>query len=135
MQIGKTDCPSVQMSFNTMLEGFERHAATTGQENPMEMMRKQNEAIQTDLQRAGEERVRQQLEALRRKNAEQEAELERTKAELLNRQEFYEQNAPPQVVGQLPEIFGDLAAKDARFKKERGKREAKIEEVADDFEL
>ena len=50
MQIGKTDCPSVQMSFNTMLEGFERHAATTGQENPMEMMRKQNEAIKTDLQ-------------------------------------------------------------------------------------
>ena len=79
--------------------------------------------------------MRQQIEALRTKNEAAEAELERTRTELLNRKEFYEQNAPPQVVGQLPEIFGDLAQKDARFKKERRGREAKIEEVADDFEL
>ena len=91
-----------------MLEGFERHAATTGQENPLDAMRKQNDEIKANLGNLQTKELQKRIHQLQQKNMKEEAELGRTEAELLARKRFYEENAPPQVQHQIPAIFRGL---------------------------
>ena len=99
------------MSWNTMMEGFKRHEKTTGQ-NPLKMAEKQNEMIKTQVETLVKEKAKEELEAkvaeLRRQNEEKEVELEKQKRELIERERYYRENAPPQVRAQMAATFGKV---------------------------
>ena len=113
------------MSWNTMMEGFKRHEKTTGQ-NPLKMAEKQNEMIKSQVETLVKEKAKEELEAkvaeLRRQNEEKEAELEKQKRELIERERYYRENAPPQVRAQMAATFGRVTPK---------KEESRFEELDD----
>ena len=94
----------LQMSWNTMMEGFSRHEKETGQ-NPLEMAKEQNSNIQKELEKCRRQELEAKIEELRKSNLEKEAELERQRREVLERERFYLENGPPQVQGQVRVVF------------------------------
>ena len=122
-------CVHLQMSWNTMMEGFKRHEETTGQ-NPLKMAEKQNEMIKTQVENLVKEKAKEELEAkvteLRRQNEEKEAELERQKREIMERERYYRENAPPQVRAQMAATFGELVPP------QKKKEESRFEELDSD---
>ena len=117
------------MSWNTMMEGFKRHEKTTGQ-NPLKMAEKQNEMIKTQVENLVKEKAKEELEAkvaeLRRQNEEKEAELERQRREILERERYYRENAPPQVRAQMAATFGGVVVPQGR------EEESRFEELDDE---
>ena len=117
------------MSWNTMMEGFKRHEKTTGQ-NPLKMAEKQNEMIKTQVENLVKEKAKEELEAkvaeLRRLNEEKEAELEKQKREIMERERYYRENAPPQVRAQMAATFGRVVPT-----QEEKKEESRFEELDD----
>ena len=113
------------MSWNTMMEGFKRHEETTGQ-NPMKMAEKQNEMIKTQVENLVKEKAKEELEAkvteLMRQNEEKEVELEKQKREIMERERYYRENAPPQVRAQMAATFERVVPK---------KEESRFEELED----
>ena len=119
----------LQMSWNTMMEGFKRHEKTTGQ-NPLKMAEKQNEMIKTQVENLVKEKAKEELEAkvaeLRRLNEEKEAELEKQKREIMERERYYRENAPPQVRAQMAATFGRVVPT-----QEEKMEESRFEELDD----
>ena len=108
-----------------MMEGFKRHEETTGQ-NPLKMAEKQNEMIKTQVENLVKEKAKEELEAkvteLMRQNEEKEAELEKQKREIMERERYYRENAPPQVRAQMAATFERVVPK---------KEESRFEELED----
>jgi hypothetical protein len=94
-------------------------AQTTGQENPLETIRRQDAETRRLLEARGqapeakrpgdrEVDLRKQLTEVQEQTEAAEKRVAAMAAELAARRQFYEANAPPQVRKQLPEIFGDV---------------------------
>ncbi len=94
-------------------------AQTTGQENPLETIRRQDAETRRLLETRGQvpeakrpgdrdDILRKQLTEVQEQTEAAEKRVAAMAAELAARRQFYEANAPPQVRKQLPEIFGDV---------------------------
>jgi hypothetical protein len=94
-------------------------AQTTGQENPLEAIRRQDaetrrlleargQAPEAKRQGHGDDSLRKQLTEVQEQTEAAEKRVAAMAAELAARRQFYEANAPPQVRKQLPVIFGDV---------------------------
>jgi hypothetical protein len=94
-------------------------AQTTGQENPLETIRRQDAETRRLLETRGQApeakrpghgdgSLRKQLTEVQEQTEAAEKRVAALAAELAARRQFYEANAPPQVRKQLPEIFGDV---------------------------
>ena len=120
------------MSWNSLLEGFRRHEATTGQENPLHTLKRHNDEIRDSLTTG---QFKDQLEEARRKNVAEAERIERMKAELLGRKQFYEENSPPQVRERTPEMFRSLEELDPRFRSQAGTGDgSRFQEIEDEDE-
>ena len=107
------------MSWNTMMEGFTRHEVATGQ-NPLKMAEEQNrqikEQVEVQVAAAKKKELEAKVEELRRRNEEADARLEKQRREILEKERFYRENAPPQVRAQLGRIFrGEVEEEEGRF--------------------
>jgi hypothetical protein len=94
-------------------------AQTTGQENPLETIRRQNAETRRLLEARGQApevkrpghgdgSLRKQLTEVQQQTEAAEKRVAAMAAELAARRQFYEANASSQVRKQIPEIFGDV---------------------------
>jgi hypothetical protein len=115
-------------------------AQTTGQENPLEVIRRQDAETRRLLETRGQApeakrpghgdgSLRKQLTEVQQQTEAVEKRIAAMAAELAARRQSYKANAPPQVRKQLPEIFGDMTGPACSEMCESGK----IEEL-DDWE-
>ena len=111
------------------MEGFERHAKTTGQENPIDSIRRVNDEVKQNIQTAG---LNSQLNKANQRNDAAARELDGMRHELNAREQFYKQNAPVDVQAKLPEVFGSAAMNERSGPTGKSNKESRFEEISED---